>query len=169
MSLHASSPSRRQEAQKRAKRCIFTNRPTLPSQPRNPSLLSALPSGFVFVGSHQIAGRGRGSNNWLSPPGCLQFSLVLRTPKHLGPKLVFAQYLFGLSVVEAVRSLPGYGDLGLRLKWPNDLYADMGQEQGLKKIGGILVNSFFAGGDFTVIIGECGCWDRHLHRLQSQC
>ncbi|KAK9893668.1 class II aaRS and biotin synthetase [Cystobasidium minutum MCA 4210] len=122
---------------------------------RNPTFQSVLPSGFVFLGSHQIAGRGRGTNNWLSPPGCLQFSLVLRARKELGPQLVFVQYLFGLSVVEAVRNLPGYQDLELRLKWPNDLYVNMGADKGLRKVGGILVNSTYAGKDFTIIIG-CG-------------
>ena len=132
---------------------------------RNPKLLSALPSGFVFVGSHQIAGRGRGANAWLSPPGCLQFSLVLRAPRALGSRLVFVQYLFGLAVVEAVRGLNGYEGVEIRLKWPNDLYVVMprtrlasepqsGGEEDLRKIGGILVNSFFAGGDFTIIIGK---------------
>lgn len=72
----------------------------------------------------------------------------------MGPKLVYLQYIFGLSVVEAVRSLPRYEDVELRLKWPNDIYVDLGAEAGLKKIGGILVNSFYAGGDFTVIVGE---------------
>jgi biotin--protein ligase len=67
---------------------------------------------------------------------------------------VYLQYIFGLSVVEAVRSLPGYEDLELRLKWPNDIYADLGGTQGLKKIGGILVNSMYAGKDFTVIVGK---------------
>lgn len=71
----------------------------------------------------------------------------------MGPKLVYLQYIFGLSVVEAVRSLPGYQDIELRLKWPNDLYVDLGSQQDLKKIGGILVNSFYAGGDFTIIVG----------------
>lgn len=121
---------------------------------RNPKFQSVLRSGFVFLGSHQIAGRGRGTNNWLSPPGCLQFSLVLRAAKELGPQLVFVQYLFGLSVVDAVRGLPGYQDLAIHLKWPNDLYVNMGPVQGLRKIGGILVNSTYAGKDFTVIIGE---------------
>lgn len=106
------------------------------------------------MGSHQTAGRGRGSNNWLSPPGCLQFSILLRARKELGPRLVFLQYLFGLSVVEAVCSLPGYENLPLHLKWPNDLYVDFGPDSGLKKIGGILVNSTYAGGDFTIVIGK---------------
>ena len=56
-------------------------------------------------------------------------------------------------MVEAVRGIDGYQDLELRLKWPNDLYAHLGEKGGLQKIGGILVNSTFAGGDFTVIIG----------------
>lgn len=114
----------------------------------------------MFLGSHQIAGRGRGTNNWLSPPGCLQFSILLRARKELGPQLVFLQYLFGLSVVEAVRNLPGYENLALHLKWPNDLYVNIGEDQGLRKIGGILVNSTYAGKDFSIIIGEsfnCAC------------
>lgn len=62
----------------------------------------------------------------------------------------------------------------VRLKWPNDIYADFGtastarsgknegaeqQSEGeiwskrYKKIGGILVNSSFAGGEFTIVIG----------------
>ena len=81
--------------------------------------------------------------------------MVLRADRRLGPKLVFVQYLFGLSVVQAVRTMPGYESLGLRLKWPNDLYADLGKDAGgVKKIGGILVNSMYAGNDFTIIIGE---------------
>ena len=75
------------------------------------------------------------------------------------------QYLFGLAVVEAVRSLSGYEGVEIRLKWPNDLYVVMprsgpvseplsGEDGDLRKIGGILVNSFFAGGDFTIIIGK---------------
>lgn len=78
----------------------------------------------------------------------------MRARKELGPQLVFVQYIFALSVVEAVRGLPGYEDLELRLKWPNDLYVDMGREEGLRKIGGILVNSTYAGKDFTIIIGK---------------
>jgi biotin--protein ligase len=42
------------------------------------------------------------------------------------------------------------------LKWPNDIYADMGEGEGMsryKKIGGILVNSSFANGEFTIVTG----------------
>ena len=119
--------------------------------------MNYLPIPLVSVATHQLAGRGRGSNIWLSPPGCLQFSLLLRLPISSFPasKLVFVQYLFGLAVVEACRSpsvLGAFGDR-VRLKWPNDIYAITAQA-GAKKIGGILVNTSFMGGHVDIIIGS---------------
>ncbi|GAA5964359.1 hypothetical protein JCM3765_006388 [Sporobolomyces pararoseus] len=127
---------------------------------KNDTFLSAIPSGLVCLASHQVAGRGRGGNSWISPAGCLQFSLVTRIALSESSRIVFVQYLFGLAVVEAVRSLPGYEKVGVCLKWPNDIYADMGEGEGegmerYKKIGGILVNSSFANGEFTIVTG-CG-------------
>ena len=123
---------------------------------RNDRLLGALPTGLVCVASHQIAGRGRGANSWVSPAGCLQFSLVLRLSTGQASRIVFIQYLFGLAVVEAIRGVKGYEQLGIVLKWPNDIYADLGSEgeTRYKKIGGILVNSSYAGSDFTLVVGE---------------
>ncbi|GAA5904307.1 biotin--[acetyl-CoA-carboxylase] ligase BPL1 [Sporobolomyces salmoneus] len=125
---------------------------------KNDTFLSAIPSGLVCLASHQVAGRGRGGNSWISPAGCLQFSLVTRIALSESSRIVFVQYLFGLAVVEAVRSSPGYEKVGVCLKWPNDIYADMGEGEGMeryKKIGGILVNSSFASGEFTIVTG-CG-------------
>lgn len=125
------------------------------SRTRNDRFLSALPTGLTCLASHQIAGRGRGGNSWVSPAGCLQFSLVLRLPLEQSRKIVFLQYLFGLAVVEAIRGVPGYEEVGVRLKWPNDIYGDVGgvgTEQ-YRKIGGILVNSSYAGEDFTLVVG----------------
>ncbi|KAL5492250.1 BPL1 [Sanghuangporus weigelae] len=125
---------------------------------KNPKLLNYLPNPLVSVATHQLAGRGRGSNTWLSPPGCLQFSLLLRLPLSSFPasKLVFIQYLFGLAVVEACRSSAVLGAFGdrIRLKWPNDVYA-ITAHSGAKKIGGILVNTSFMGGHVDVVVG-CG-------------
>ncbi|KAL8278977.1 hypothetical protein RQP46_008646 [Phenoliferia psychrophenolica] len=124
---------------------------------KNDRFLSALPAGLACLASHQIAGRGRGANSWVSPAGCLQFSLVLRLPMAEARKIVFVQYLFGLAVVEAVRTRPGYEGVAVRLKWPNDIYGDVGSKGNpvMKKIGGILVNSSYAGADFTLVVG-CG-------------
>lgn len=69
-------------------------------------------------------------------------------------KLVFVQYLFSLAVTEACREKAVLGTYGenVRLKWPNDLYAVVGDEK--KKIGGILVNTSFTGGKAEIIIGS---------------
>jgi len=118
--------------------------------------MSLLPSPILSLASHQLAGRGRGTNVWLSPSGCLQFSLLLRTSLAIVPasKLVFVQYLFGLSVVEACREEAVLGRLGekVRLKWPNDLYAVSGSGD-THKIGGILVNTSFTGNKVEIVIG----------------
>ncbi|KAL0562811.1 biotin holocarboxylase synthetase, partial [Marasmius crinis-equi] len=112
----------------------------------NPRLLSGLPAPYLSLASHQIAGRGRGGNSWVSPAGCLQFSLLLRVPLSSFPanKLVFIQYLAALAIVEACREDIVLGKLGsaVRIKWPNDLYAVFGEgETEKRKIGGILTES----------------------------
>ncbi|KAF9186942.1 biotin holocarboxylase synthetase [Haplosporangium sp. Z 767] len=133
---------------------------------KNFSLCQHLPNGFVCNATTQIAGRGRGRNSWISPPGCLQFSMVLRHPvRATHASAVFVQYLVALAVVESVCSLPGYEDLPLKLKWPNDIYAEAPLEDGqvqeagvspkMVKIGGVLVNSNFSGSEFLLVAG-CG-------------
>ncbi|KAK7042482.1 BPL/LPL catalytic domain-containing protein [Favolaschia claudopus] len=126
---------------------------------KNPQFMSRLPTPLVSLASHQLAGRGRGANVWLSPSGCLQFSLLLRVSLSEFPasKLVFVQYLFALAVVEACREQSVLGDAGgpVRLKWPNDIYAVFGDDEGsMKKIGGILVNTSFSGGKVDIVIGS---------------
>ncbi|TFY54489.1 hypothetical protein EVJ58_g8836 [Rhodofomes roseus] len=124
---------------------------------KNTRLLSSLPTPLVSLASHQLAGRGRGTNIWLSPSGCLQFSLLLRVALSDFPasKLVFVQYLFGLAVVEACRDDGVLGKEGkrVRLKWPNDVYVVTSDGE-KKKIGGILVNTSFSGGKVDIVIGS---------------
>ncbi|KAI5825128.1 class II aaRS and biotin synthetase [Schizophyllum commune Tattone D] len=129
---------------------------------RNPTFRWALPPPIVSLAYAQLSGRGRGGNVWLSPAGCLQFSVLLRVPLSKLPaqKLVFVQYLFALAVAEACEDEGVLGRHGrkVRIKWPNDVYAevgydDKGQKQ-TKKIGGILVNTGFNGPNADVIIGS---------------
>ncbi|KIM41443.1 hypothetical protein M413DRAFT_445443 [Hebeloma cylindrosporum] len=127
---------------------------------KNPLLLSQLPTPLLSLASYQLAGRGRGSNIWLSPSGCLQFSLLLRVSLATFPanKLVFLQYLFALAVVEACRDETVLGPKAgeqVRLKWPNDLYAVGEDKDDLRKIGGVLVNTSFSGGKVDIVVG-CG-------------
>ncbi|KWU43034.1 class II aaRS and biotin synthetase [Rhodotorula sp. JG-1b] len=125
---------------------------------RNDGFLACLPDGTVCAASHQVAGRGRGGNAWISSAGCLQFSLVLRLPQAEAARIVFVQYLLGLAVIEAITAQPGLDKLGIRLKWPNDVYADFRDQapsQRYRKIGGILINSSFRDGVFSLVAG-CG-------------
>ncbi|RIA92468.1 hypothetical protein C1645_691658, partial [Glomus cerebriforme] len=129
---------------------------------KNFEFTKQLPTGFVFVATQQIQGRGRGKNSWISPPGCLQFSVILRHPLNLSVSVIFIQYLLALAVIEAIRTKKGYEDIPLRLKWPNDIYVELSSPSDesfssskIVKIGGVIVNSQFIQDEFILIAG-CG-------------
>lgn len=91
---------------------------------RNTQLLRHLPSGFTATATIQVAGRGRGSNVWVSPAGSLIFSTVIRHPVSLltHAPVIFLQYLAALAIVEGVKSYDvGFANIPVKLKWPNDI------------------------------------------------
>lgn len=108
--------------------------------------------GLIAVAARQSQGRGRSKNGWLSPIGCAMFTVSVQVElgSWLGQRIPFLQHLAALAVVEAVRTLPGYEDIDLRLKWPNDIYYSS-----LIKLGGVLVTSTVLGSTFHLLIG-CG-------------
>ncbi|XP_031542860.1 biotin--protein ligase [Vicugna pacos] len=108
--------------------------------------------GLIAIAARQTQGKGRGRNVWLSPKGCALSTLLVSIPlrSHLGQRIPFVQHLMSLAVVEAVRSIPEYQDINLRVKWPNDIYYS-----DLMKLGGVLVNSTLMGETFYILIG-CG-------------
>ncbi|XP_006886845.1 PREDICTED: biotin--protein ligase [Elephantulus edwardii] len=108
--------------------------------------------GLIAIAARQTQGQGRGRNAWLSPTGCALSTLLITIPlkSQLGQRIPFVQHLMSVAVVEAVRSLPGYQDINLRVKWPNDIYYS-----DLMKLGGVLVNSTLMGETFYILIG-CG-------------
>ncbi|XP_072036707.1 biotin--protein ligase-like isoform X2 [Amphiura filiformis] len=108
--------------------------------------------GAVSIATRMTVGRGRGGNKWIAPAGCAMFSLHVRVPggSELADKLPFLQHIASAAVVEAVRTLPGYEEIDLRLKWPNDIYFSDSI-----KLGGVIVNSSMMDGMFHAIIG-CG-------------
>lgn len=89
------------------------------------------PEGTVVVARVQTAGRGRLGRRWVSPPGGLWLSVVLRpiAAPHELPRLGLA---VGVACSRAVERTCG---LRVGLRWPNDLVADG------RKVGGILVES----------------------------
>ncbi|XP_049606377.1 biotin--protein ligase isoform X1 [Syngnathus scovelli] len=108
--------------------------------------------GLIVIAAQQSQGKGRGRNTWLSPLGCAMFTLCvqIKLNSRLGKRISFLQHLAALAVIEAVRTLPGYEDIDLRVKWPNDIY--YGRRL---KLGGVLVTSTVMGSTFHLLIG-CG-------------
>ncbi|KAK1194434.1 BPL1 ligase, partial [Pygoscelis papua] len=106
--------------------------------------------GLIAIAVQQTQGKGRGGNVWLSPVGCALSTLHITIPLHsnLGQRIPFIQHLVSLAVVESVRSIPGYKDIDLRVKWPNDIYYS-----DLMKLGGVLVNSTLIETTFHILIG----------------
>ncbi|KAI9683080.1 MAG: biotin holocarboxylase synthetase [Trizodia sp. TS-e1964] len=126
---------------------------------KNIQLLRSLPTGFTATAHVQIAGRGRGSNVWMSPAGSMISTICIRHPIQLQRQapVVFIQYLAALAAVEGIKSYDaGYEDMPVRLKWPNDIYAQDPNNTSRKdfiKIGGVLVNSSYSGSDYLLVVG----------------
>lgn len=95
----------------------------------NRTFLNSLPeSSVLHVGGIQIAGRGRGNNVWVNPKGVCASTAVVSLPL-ISPvtqqsiPIGFVQYLAMLAYCKAITSYaPGFEDLPVRIKWPNDLH-----------------------------------------------
>ena len=122
----------------------------------------------VCVGCRQVSGRGRGANGWISPRGSLSVTIRLKYDP-LPRYLVFVQYVAGLAMVEAIRTVAGYEALPLRVKWPNDIYycdtegsvssgsgsgeATVWEAEHAIKLGGVLVTASSMGSAIDVFVG----------------
>lgn len=84
------------------------------------------PEGAVFLASSQTAGRGRLGREWVSPPGGVYLSVVLR------PRVAPAE-VSSLTLAVALGVAMGLERLGIqpKLKWPNDLMLGGGKLAGL--------------------------------------
>jgi BirA family biotin operon repressor/biotin-[acetyl-CoA-carboxylase] ligase len=91
------------------------------------------PDGTLVWAGEQTAGRGRRGRIWLSPPGNLYLSLVLR-PDAAPSRAAQLGFVAALGLGDALAALTGPG-LHLRYKWPNDLLVNGG------KLAGILLES----------------------------
>jgi BirA family biotin operon repressor/biotin-[acetyl-CoA-carboxylase] ligase len=96
------------------------------------------PEGLIVVARQQTAGRGRRGRQWVSPPGNLYSSTLLR-PRCRAAVAAQLGFVAALGVAGAVEELaPG---MELRCKWPNDVLANG------KKISGILLETEMEAGD----------------------
>lgn len=104
-----------------------------------------LQSGTVCVAEYQSQGRGRRGKKWLSPfASNLYLSMYWRFENNISA-IMGLSLVIGIVTVEALEKL---GFVGIKLKWPNDLYY---QDQ---KIAGILVEmSGQSHGAIDIVIG----------------
>lgn len=86
------------------------------------------PHGHLVVAEEQTQGRGRRGRAWISPPGGLWFSLVLRDGFSVG-ELPLLSGAVGVAVAETLARV----GLEVGIKWPNDILVAG------KKCGGILL------------------------------
>jgi len=91
------------------------------------------PDRTLVWADEQTAGRGRRGRFWLSPPGNLYLSLVLR-PECPAARAAQLGFVAALGLGAALTPLVGPA-LQLRYKWPNDLLANG------RKLAGILLES----------------------------
>lgn len=108
----------------------------------------AFPVGTTCVADIQLQGKGRANNTWESPRGCLMFSFTLQMDN--GRILPLLQYVVSLAIIEAIEAVCEAKFLpppNVRIKWPNDIYAE-----GLK-IGGVLCTSTYSSKNFNVTVG----------------
>jgi BirA family transcriptional regulator, biotin operon repressor / biotin---[acetyl-CoA-carboxylase] ligase len=101
--------------------------------------------GTMVIADIQTRGRGRTGSIWISPPGGLWMSIILR-PGGRARRLDIIPLMVSLAVVETLR---GYGVSG-QIKWPNDI---MVKDQ---KLAGILCESSILKDRFRWIIVGIG-------------
>src|SRR4051812_28776951 len=89
---------------------------------------NALAHGACVWTQRQLAGRGRGSNRWFSPPGVLTASFSLTLPGALAARQL--SLAAGLAVCHAVED--AVPRARVRLKWPNDCFLED------RKLAGVL-------------------------------
>ena len=94
----------------------------------------------------QTAGRGRSDRPWVSAPGNLHASLLLRLQDR-SVALPQLSLVTGAATIDAIRQATEGGPAGLRLKWPNDVLI------GSAKCAGILIEAVTGRDNVTVVIG----------------
>ncbi|MBK6706335.1 MAG: biotin--[acetyl-CoA-carboxylase] ligase [Sphingomonadales bacterium] len=92
---------------------------------------SGAPEGLWLRADQQDGGRGRMGRNWVSPPGNLYASTIIRLSSH-DPSPATLAFVAGLAAHETIRQIAP--EIAIQLKWPNDVLTGDGA-----KLCGILL------------------------------
>jgi BirA family transcriptional regulator, biotin operon repressor / biotin---[acetyl-CoA-carboxylase] ligase len=106
-----------------------------------------LPEGCVIQAGFQSAGRGHGSNKWVSDKGMnLLFSIIL-SPENIDPS---EQFNISIAVSLGLLDYLSRHCSEVKVKWPNDIYVND------DKIAGILIENSILGGTIRNSIAGIG-------------
>ena len=92
------------------------------------------PEGYSLLSINQPCGRGTRKKKWISIPGNLFLSTLIRPNVEI-TKLSQISIIFGLSLFQFIKSL-GLNKKQIKIKWPNDILIES------KKVSGVLVERF---------------------------
>ncbi len=107
----------------------------------------SVPPGSWVVAEEQTKGKGRGGNSWLSlGDDKIIFSGKIRFPAADISLPLFSIFVSG-ALLRSILSLFPEREKDTTIKWPNDIY------RGKKKVAGILIESEFTNGIYTIVIG----------------
>ena len=96
-----------------------------------------LPEGAIMLADCQNAGRGQNGRVWQAEAGKhLTFSVLLKPAFLEATNLYFLNMVIALAIADAIQAC---SNLGVQLKWPNDLFASG------RKLGGILIETHLQG------------------------
>jgi BirA family biotin operon repressor/biotin-[acetyl-CoA-carboxylase] ligase len=102
------------------------------------------PEVALAVAGEQTAGRGRSGRRWVAPDGAaLLLSLGFRPDYLAADRMWRLAAIVALGMCDAAEAVAGLPDGRLRLKWPNDIVADM--SGGVRKLAGVLGETAGAG------------------------
>lgn len=104
---------------------------------------SLILNGTVVVAERQDNGRGRKNRRWISPPGGLWLSIILKPTLH-AVRSALLNFTAILAICEAIEAKTC---LQCKVKWPNDILIDN------KKVCGIIVDAAIKGNyiDYSVV------------------
>lgn len=91
------------------------------------------PHGLIVVADEQTSGQGRRGRRWVSPPGNLYVTIVLR------PETWNVRALAMIAPLAACEAIDDLTAVRSRIKWPNDVLIEG------RKVAGILIDVHLAG------------------------
>jgi BirA family biotin operon repressor/biotin-[acetyl-CoA-carboxylase] ligase len=99
------------------------------------------PHGMTVVADRQTGGRGRRGRRWVSPPGNVYATIVLRLERWDVPSLAMVAPLAACEAIDALV------DVRSSIKWPNDVFI------GGRKVAGVLIDVHLAAGgvDYALV------------------